>query len=97
MHIISFPLKDSARFIQGEFDLQEVEHLGMTIKAICTQDKQVVQYQLCSAASRKGRGANLKTAIPFFIVCPPVLLRCISIKNLTMFFPILFLPKQTEI
>lgn len=41
-----------ARFIQGEFDLQEAEHLGMTIKAICTQGKQVARYPLRSVAFR---------------------------------------------
>lgn len=57
-----------ARFIQGEFDLQEAEHLGMTIKAICTQGRQVARYPLHSVASRtQRRGGNLKTAIPFLL------------------------------
>lgn len=57
-----------ARFIQGEFDLQEAEHLGMTIKAICTQGKQVAHYPLCSVAFRtQRRGGNLKTVIPFLL------------------------------
>lgn len=57
-----------ARFIQGEFDLQEAEHLGMTIKAICTQGKQVARYPLRSVAFRtQRRGGNLKTAILFLL------------------------------
>lgn len=77
-----------ARFIQGEFDLQEAEHLGMTIKAICTQGKQVARYPLCSVAFRtQRRGGNLKTVIPFLLTVSCAF-RDVKIQSLTALLPI---------
>lgn len=76
-----------ARFIQGEFDLQEAEHLGMTIKAICTQGKQVARYPLCSVAFRTWRrGGNLKTVIPFLLTVSCAF-RDVKIQSLTALLP----------